>query len=158
MIRSKLRTAQTPPVHLLEGTRSTKVFLAKTSTLCDQECTGTRVGAPGRRRRAHQGGVQSLGYTHSASPEEGRDILHLWLLQGHCESSFGVDQHPISKPEDIFASLSGGQRFSTLDFTQVYQQLVLDEGSQELVMINTHLGLYRFKCLPVGVASVPAIF
>ena len=25
-----------------------------------------------------------------------------------------VDQHPIPKPEDIFASLSGGQRFSTL--------------------------------------------
>ena len=52
-----------------------------------------------------------------------------------------VDQHPIPKPEDIFASLSGGQRFSTLDLTQAYQQLVLDEESQELVMINTHLGL-----------------
>ena len=34
-----------------------------------------------------------------------------------------VDQHPIPKPEDIFASLSGGQRFSTLDLTQAYQQL-----------------------------------
>ena len=69
-----------------------------------------------------------------------------------------VDQHPIPKPEDIFASLSGGQRFSTLDLTQAYQQLVLDEESKELVTINTHLGLYRFNRLPFGVASAPAIF
>ena len=69
-----------------------------------------------------------------------------------------VDQHPIPKPEDIFASLSAGQRFSTLNLTQAYQQLVLDEESQELVTINTHLGLYRFNRLPFGVASVPAIF
>ena len=52
-----------------------------------------------------------------------------------------VDQHPIPKPEDILASLFGGQRFSTLDLTQAYQQLVLDEESKELVTINTHLGL-----------------
>ena len=58
-----------------------------------------------------------------------------------------VDQHPIPKPEEIFASLSGGQCFSTLGLTQAYQRLVLDEESQELVTVNTHLGLYHFNRL-----------
>ena len=38
-----------------------------------------------------------------------------------------VDQHPIPKPEDIFASLAGGELFTTLDLSQAYQQLLLDE-------------------------------
>ena len=69
-----------------------------------------------------------------------------------------VVQRPLSKPEEIFASLAGGQQFSTLDLTQAYQQLLLDEESKELVTINTHLGLYRYNRLPFGVASAPAIF
>ena len=48
-----------------------------------------------------------------------------------------VDQHPIPKPEDIFASLAGGHHFSTLDLSQAYQQLLLDDKSKELVTINT---------------------
>ena len=50
------------------------------------------------------------------------------------------------------------QCFSTLGLIQAYQQLVLYEESQELVTINTHLGLYCFNCLPFGVASVLTIF
>ena len=34
----------------------------------------------------------------------------------------------------------------------------LDQHSKELVVINTHKGLYRFMRLPFGVASAPAIF
>ena len=69
-----------------------------------------------------------------------------------------VDQHPIPKPEDIFASLAGGELFTTLDLYQAYQQLLLDEESSELVTLNTHLGLYCYSQLPFGVASAPAIF
>ena len=69
-----------------------------------------------------------------------------------------VDQHPLPKPEEIFVSLAGGQRLTTLDLSQAYQQLVLDDASKELVTINTHQGLYRCTRLPFGVASAPAIF
>ena len=69
-----------------------------------------------------------------------------------------IDQHPIPKPEDIFASLAGGELFTTLHLSQAYQQLLLDEESSELVTVNTHLGLYRYSRLPFGVASAPAIF
>ena len=69
-----------------------------------------------------------------------------------------VDQHPIPKPEDIFASMAGGKLYTTLDLSQAYQQLMLDEESKELVTISTHLGLFCYNRLPFGVASAPAIF
>ena len=69
-----------------------------------------------------------------------------------------VDQYPLPKPEDIFASLAGGTAFSKIDLSQAYQQLLLDKESQQYLTVNTHQGLYRYKRLTFGVASAPAIF
>ena len=69
-----------------------------------------------------------------------------------------VDQYPLPKPEDLFASLAGGKKFTTLDLSQAYQQVVLDEKSRKFVTVNTHRGLYRYNRLPFGVASAPALF
>ena len=55
-----------------------------------------------------------------------------------------VDQYLLPKPEDLFATLVGGQKFTKLDLRQAYQQMPLEETSKELVTINTHQGLYRF--------------
>ena len=72
--------------------------------------------------------------------------------------SLDVDQHPLPKPEDIFASLSGGVKFTVLDLLQAYNQLLLDDHSKKLVTVNTHQGLYAYNRLPFGVASAPAVF
>ena len=69
-----------------------------------------------------------------------------------------VTQYPLPKPEDLFATLAKGEKFSKLDLANAYQQVLLDEQSRELVTINTHKGLYRFTSLPFGVASAPAVF
>ncbi len=69
-----------------------------------------------------------------------------------------VDKYPLPKPEDLFATLAGGQKFTKIDLTNAYQQMELEEGSRELVTINTHKGLYRYTRLPFGVASAPALF
>ena len=69
-----------------------------------------------------------------------------------------VDQHPLSNPEELFVELSGGEKFSKLDLSRTYQQILLDEDSREHVTINTHKGLYRPTRLPFGVSSASAIF
>ena len=40
-------------------------------------------------------------------------------------SSLDIDQYPLSKPEDVFASLTGGVKFTVLDLLQAYNQLLL---------------------------------
>ena len=72
--------------------------------------------------------------------------------------ALAVDQYPLPKPEDLFAMLSGGKKFSKLDLSQAYQQVELEDSSKAFVTINTHLGLYRYNRLPFGVASAPALF
>ena len=69
-----------------------------------------------------------------------------------------VDKYPIPKIEDLFASLSDGKSFTTLDMSQAYQQLVLDEPSKKLVVINTPKGIFQYNRLPFGIASAPGIF
>lgn len=68
------------------------------------------------------------------------------------------EQYPIPNTEDLFATLVGGQKFTKLDPSQAYSQLELDEESEKLLTVNTHMGLYRYKRLAYGVSSSPAIF
>ena len=74
------------------------------------------------------------------------------------DSLLEIDQYPLPKPDDLFASLAGGKQFSKIDLTSAYQQMSIDQHSKELVVINTHKGLYRYTRLPFGVASASAIF
>ena len=69
-----------------------------------------------------------------------------------------VDQYPLPKPEELFATLTGDKVFSKLDLSQAYLQLQLDAESAACVTINTHQSLYCFKRLPFGLASASAMF
>ena len=69
-----------------------------------------------------------------------------------------VDQYLVSKPEDLFAMLAGGKKFSKLDLSHAYQQVLLKADSRQFVTINTHKGLYRYSRLPFSIASAPAVF
>ena len=69
-----------------------------------------------------------------------------------------VDQYPLPRAEDLFATLAGGKRFTKLDLSQAYLQMELHPDSQKYCAINTHKGLYQFTRLPYGIASAPALF
>ena len=69
-----------------------------------------------------------------------------------------VHQYPVPSAEDLFATLSGGQKFSKLDLSQAYQQVLLKLGSRKCVTINTHKGLYQYNRPSFGVALAPAVF
>ncbi|RXN15994.1 putative protein K02A2.6-like protein [Labeo rohita] len=69
-----------------------------------------------------------------------------------------LEQYPIPCLEDLCSTLSGGKKFSKLDLSHAYQQVVVDEESQKFLTINTQRGLFTYQRLPFGVASAPAIF
>ena len=56
-----------------------------------------------------------------------------------------LEEYPPPRVEDLFAALSGGKVFSTLDLSHAYQQIVLEEDSQKFTIINTQKGLFQFE-------------
>lgn len=68
-----------------------------------------------------------------------------------------IDRYPLPRVEDLLVRLHGGQRFSKIDLSQAYAQLVLDD-SKKYTVINTHKGLFRYNRLVYGLASSPGIF
>ena len=69
-----------------------------------------------------------------------------------------IDQYPLPHPEDLMAELTGGHKFSKLDLSAAYQQMILDKDSHPYMVINTQKGLFKYLHLPFGVASAPAVF
>ncbi|EYB82543.1 hypothetical protein Y032_0357g3380 [Ancylostoma ceylanicum] len=67
-------------------------------------------------------------------------------------------EYSIPIPEDIFAWLNGGTMLSQIDFFDAYIQVELTDEAKEVVVINTHKGLYRYKRLPFGINTAPGIF
>ena len=69
-----------------------------------------------------------------------------------------LDNYPIPKTEELLAKIGGGQKFTILDLSHAYQQLLLDEESRKYTTINTHKGLFMYTRLPYGISSSPGIF
>ena len=67
-------------------------------------------------------------------------------------------QYPIPRTEDLFATLNGGEKFTKLDLSQAYQQLMLDEESREYLTVNTYKGLCHPTRLQFGVHAASGRF
>ena len=72
--------------------------------------------------------------------------------------SLHKEVYSLPTPDNLFTKLEGGVRFAKLDLSHAYQQVELDEESEELLVLNTHQGLLRYKRLNFGLASAPLIF
>ena len=58
-----------------------------------------------------------------------------------------------------FLSLIGREEiFSKIDLQTAYLQISVDKACQYFLVINTHKGLFKYKRLPYGLSSSPAIF
>ena len=66
--------------------------------------------------------------------------------------------HPLPTTEDVFSTLSGGEKFTKLDLAHAYQQIPLDAESRKLCTINTHRGLFEVTRLQFGIHSASGIF
>ena len=47
-------------------------------------------------------------------------------------------QYHIPTPDEVFNNMTGGEKYSKIDLKCSYQQMLLDEKSQELVTKHTH--------------------
>ncbi|XP_031332347.1 uncharacterized protein K02A2.6-like [Photinus pyralis] len=65
------------------------------------------------------------------------------------------DKYPIPRIQDIFASMEGGKYFCSLDISQAYLHMEVDEETAMLQAISTHLGTYKVKRLMFGVKIAP---
>ncbi|XP_063830254.1 uncharacterized protein K02A2.6-like [Ostrinia nubilalis] len=68
-----------------------------------------------------------------------------------------VDRFPLPRIEDLLVGLKGAKMFSKIDLSQAYNQVELD-SSNELTVINTHRGLFKYNRLVYGLSSSPGIF
>ena len=69
-----------------------------------------------------------------------------------------VDQHPLPTADEIFAKLSGARIFSKLDLRAAYHQLEICEESRDLTAFTSHVGQFRYKRLPFGLANAPSAY
>ena len=60
--------------------------------------------------------------------------------------SLEVDQYPLPKPDELFALLAGGQKFTKLDLSQAYQQLLLDAAVRH--------NQYSSRTLPIHASTI----
>ncbi|XP_055308875.1 uncharacterized protein K02A2.6-like [Sitodiplosis mosellana] len=60
--------------------------------------------------------------------------------------------------EDIYAKLNNSKIFSHVDLSDAFLQIEVDEESEQLLVINTHVGLFQYNRLNFGTKPAPAIF
>ncbi|XP_052758524.1 uncharacterized protein K02A2.6-like [Galleria mellonella] len=68
------------------------------------------------------------------------------------------DHYPLPRIEELFAALSEGEEYSKIDLTTAYMQVPLEEDSQAVTAISTHLGTFVFRRTPYGLSCVPEKF
>ena len=69
-----------------------------------------------------------------------------------------VDQFPIPSVDEILSRIGSACFFSKIDLKSAYHQIYIDDASRDLTAFITHVGLFRYKRVPFGIANAPAGF
>ncbi|XP_046621104.1 uncharacterized protein K02A2.6-like [Neodiprion virginianus] len=68
------------------------------------------------------------------------------------------NRHPLHNVEGIITKLNGNRFFSVLDLSDAFFQLEIAEDHREITTITTPKRLFRFRQLPFGIKTAPAMF
>ena len=66
--------------------------------------------------------------------------------------------YPLPKISDLLYKLQGFTYATAIDLSMGYYHIPLDEESQKLCTTTLPWGKYRYRKLPMGIASSPDIF
>ncbi|CAF4118785.1 unnamed protein product [Adineta steineri] len=61
-----------------------------------------------------------------------------------------INQYPLLKPNALSVALNGRNQFTKVDFLEAYLQIELDQDCKELLIINTHKGLFDITGYHLG--------
>jgi len=68
------------------------------------------------------------------------------------------ERHVMPTLDDVINDLNGSVKFSRMDLTKSYHQLVVEESCRYITTFSTHVGLFRFKRLNFPISSASEIF
>ncbi|XP_078495885.1 uncharacterized protein LOC144751873 [Ciona intestinalis] len=68
------------------------------------------------------------------------------------------NSYPIPRVDDSLDEMSGSVYFSTLDLKSGYWQIPMDHESREKTAFSSHVGLYEFNVMPMGLSNSAATF
>jgi hypothetical protein len=67
-------------------------------------------------------------------------------------------KYPSKTVEDLVFMVNGSTVFSKVDIIKAFHQLMLDESCRNLTTITTHIGLFRYIRLHMGISCASEIF
>lgn len=69
-----------------------------------------------------------------------------------------IDSHPLPTLDELAEEMVDGEKYTKLDLFKAYYQMTIDENTQNLLTLSTHLGLFRPTRIVNGIASGPAVW
>lgn len=68
------------------------------------------------------------------------------------------DHYPLPIIDDVLVEVGGHEYYCVIDLTGAYQQLLVEEPSRELLVLNTQVGLFQYTRLPFGIKPAASVF
>jgi len=105
------------------------------------------------------------GFIQSSSAPYSSPILFVKKLNGSLRfcvdyrklnSITKKDRYPLPLIDETMAQLQGAKFFTKLDIITAFNNLRMDEDSEELTTFKTRFGAYKYRVLPFGLTNGPA--
>jgi hypothetical protein len=68
------------------------------------------------------------------------------------------NRYPLPRIDDLLDSLNGRTCFSSLDLKSGYHQIQLHPDDMPATSFRTPFGLYRYRCIPMGLTNAPSAY
>ena len=109
-----------------------------------------------------KGKIESVAFSEWAAPivpvlKKGGDI-RVCVDFKHLNTQINIEKYPLPKLEEMLAFINSFTYFSKFDLANAYLQIPVCESDQNFHVVSTEKGLFKWKCLPFGLASAPGIF
>ncbi|KAL1269150.1 hypothetical protein QQF64_031439 [Cirrhinus molitorella] len=127
-------------------------------SLCSQGSSGGRIGIGKKNGIISQIGRSDWAPPIVVVPKKDKTVRLCGDYKVTVNKCILPIEYPLPNVEDLLVTLAGSKFFSKNDLSFAYQQLELDENSQQYLTINTHKGLFKYHRLAYGISTAPSIF